>query len=63
MTGPRRLRVVVLALNTLGFAGYLYWLVARARHFMYAQEGVLYVLPCLLFVFVYLALYRIGRDA
>ncbi len=44
----------LVVLNTLGFLGYLYWLVFRAGSFMYSQEGVLYLLPCLPFFFIYI---------
>lgn len=49
---------VLLGLNTLGLLGYLYWLVSRAGEFMYSQDGILYLLPCIPFFFVYLTLLR-----
>lgn len=52
---------LILALNTLGLAGYALWLVFRASAIFYTQEGVLYLLPGLPFFFVYA--YLLGRDA
>ncbi len=51
---------MILALNTLGLAGYAIWLVFRATTIFYTQEGVLYLLPGLPFFFVYV--YLLGRD-
>jgi hypothetical protein len=53
-----RLEWAVLALNTAGFLGYLLWLVFKGHRIFYAQDGVLYLLPCLPFFFVYLYLLR-----
>lgn len=44
---------VVLGLNTLGFLGYLTWLAVRDDQIFYAQDGVLLLLPCIPFIFVY----------
>lgn len=53
-----RLGWAVLWVNSAGFAAYLFWLVFRARRIFYTQDGVLYLLPCLPFFFVYLFLFR-----
>jgi hypothetical protein len=61
-----RTELILLVLNTLGLLGYLFWLVFRAGAFMYTQEGVLYLLPCLPFFFVYFSIlhrYRASQDA
>lgn len=51
----RRARVWILVLNSLGFALFLAWLVSlREEPIMREQEGILYFLPCLPFLFVYL---------
>ena len=52
---------VLAVLNTLGFLGYLFWLVFKADSIMYTQEGVLYLLPCLPFFFVYFSLFQKKR--
>jgi len=48
----------VLILNTAGFIGYLAWLAKGQQRIFYTQEGVLYLLPCLPFFFVYAFLYH-----
>jgi len=54
MKGFRKLEIAVLVLNTVGFLGYLAWLVFASGRIFYTQEGVLYLLPCIPFFFVYL---------
>lgn len=50
-----RARIVILILNSLGFALFLAWLVSlREQPIMREQEGILYFLPALPFLFVYL---------
>jgi len=49
---------MVLALNKAGLMGYLFWLAFRSRRIMYAQDGVLYLLPCVAFFFVFAYLLR-----
>ncbi len=49
---------VVLAVNSLGLAAYLLWLVLGRRQMFYHPDGVLILLPCLPFFFVYLLLFR-----
>lgn len=44
---------VVLAVNTLGLLGYLVWLAVRDEKIFYAQDGILYLLPCIPFIFVF----------
>lgn len=45
----------VLALNTAGFALFLVWMVSlRDRAILREQDGILYFMPCLPFLFVYL---------
>lgn len=51
---PRRLRLVVLGLNTLALLLYLAWLAGTGRQILYRREGVLYLLPCIPLFFVYL---------
>lgn len=51
----RRARRWILVLNTLGFALFLAWLISlKGQPIMREQEGILYFLPCLPFLFVYL---------
>lgn len=47
------LSLFVLAVNTVGFLGYLSWLALRDDKIFYAQDGVLMLLPCIPFIFVY----------
>lgn len=50
-----RARIVILILNSLGFAFFLAWLISlREQPIMREQEGILYFLPALPFLFVYL---------
>lgn len=49
---------LVLAVNTVGFAAYLAWLVMGSERIFYTQDGVLFLLPCLPFFFVFVYLFR-----
>ncbi|MBR6021801.1 MAG: GNAT family N-acetyltransferase [Kiritimatiellae bacterium] len=50
-----RVRRLVVVLNTVGFALFLLWLFSLRDHaILREQEGILYYLPCLPFLFVYL---------
>lgn len=64
MSGVHRLRQALQWANGLGLLAYLYWLATRSQRLFYRADGVLYVLPCLLFVFVFLYLRHGGvrRD-
>ncbi len=53
---------LILLLNSAGFAAYLFWLAVGAGTIFDTQEGVLYVLPCIPFFFVYIYLFA-GRTA
>lgn len=59
----RRLHLAVLWLNTAGLLGYLLWLTFGQERIFYTQEGVLYLLPCLPFFFVFFVLLRSGKAA
>ena len=55
------MKYLIAAINTLGLLGYLYWLgFGPEQKILYSQDGILYLLPFLLFFFVYLCLFR-GR--
>ncbi len=58
----RRLHLAVLWLNTAGLLGYLLWLIFGQQRIFYTQEGVLYLLPCLPFFFVFFVLLRSGKS-
>lgn len=58
----QRLHNVILLLNSAGLLGYLYWLVFGHQRILYTQNGVLYLLPCLPFAFVYLFLVKQHRP-
>jgi hypothetical protein len=51
------LKRAVWILNTLGFIGYLAWLsTLDARATLRSQDGILYYIPCVPFLFVFLLL-------
>ena len=53
----RRVRRIALVLNAAGFAFFLWWLFTlRDSAILREQEGILYFLPCLPFLFVQLLL-------
>jgi len=58
MSKLTRFETVLVTLNSAGLLGYMFWLVFKAGSFMYNQEGVLYLLPCLPFFFVYFSLFQ-----
>ncbi|HRZ11267.1 MAG TPA: hypothetical protein P5567_02315 [Kiritimatiellia bacterium] len=57
---------LVATINTLGLLGYLYWVgFTPHKKILYSRDGIIYVVPFLLFFFVYLSLFRgqlRGRD-
>lgn len=59
----RALFYLVWWVNTIGFVGYLTWLAVRDDRIFYAQDGVLYLLPCIPFIFVYAYLAHAKRRA
>ncbi|MBU1909372.1 MAG: hypothetical protein KJ726_04925 [Verrucomicrobia bacterium] len=42
MSKRTSLEILVLIVNSIGFAGYLFWLVFRSTRIFYTQDGVLY---------------------
>lgn len=60
LTGLERL---VLAVNTAGFVVYLAWLVMGTERIFYTQDGVLFLLPCLPFFFIYVYLLRKRKQS
>lgn len=63
MTASLRLLNVVLVVNCAGFFGYLAWLAVRDDRILYAQDGILYVLPCVPFLFVFACISHARRRA
>ena len=60
----RRVRRIALVLNAAGFAFFLWWLFTlRDSAILREQEGILYFLPCLPFLFVQLLLTPRGTPA
>lgn len=53
-----KLEKAVFVINTAGLVVYLAWLMSGMQRIFYTQDGVLYLLPCLLFFFVYAFLFR-----
>lgn len=49
---------LILMLNTLGFCAYLLWLVIETKDLLFRQDAVLYFLPALVFIFIYIMLFR-----
>ncbi len=54
----RTLRGLVIVLNTVGLLGFLGWLMLSRERILYTQEGVLYLLPCLPFFFVFFYVFK-----
>ncbi|MCB1068921.1 MAG: hypothetical protein H7A43_01945 [Verrucomicrobia bacterium] len=48
-------RMLLIVLNTIGLALYIYWLATREDLILYSTAGVLYLLPCVPFIFVLIA--------
>lgn len=49
------LKRAILIFNSLGFAGYLVWLAQfNTSETMRTQDGILYYIPCIPFLFLYL---------
>jgi len=57
-----KLFLVVLLANTAGLLAYFFWLVFGEARILYTQDGVLFLLPCLPFFFVYFFLFRGGKQ-
>lgn len=54
----QRLRRIVLWVNTLGLLVFLAWLAWGGQRIFHTQNGIVYLLPCLPFFFVYVFLSR-----
>lgn len=52
---------ILLLVNAVGCLAYLSWLVMANKRIFYTQEGVIYLLPFLLFFFVFI--YIFGKPA
>lgn len=52
----RLLTRALLALNALGLLLYLYWLATGSEHLFRTADGVVQLLPCLFFLFVFIYL-------
>ncbi len=46
----------VWVLNTLGFIAYLAWLAGSHERILTEREGVIFLLPCVAFIFVFVFL-------
>ncbi|MDZ4198578.1 MAG: hypothetical protein U1E27_04740 [Kiritimatiellia bacterium] len=51
-----------LGINTIALAGYLVWLSETDVALWRGSEGLLYVWPLLIFFWVYIQIYRSGKD-
>lgn len=47
---------VVAAVNGAGFVGYLFWIAGRGRRIFFDPQGIIYLLPCVAFIFVFACL-------
>jgi Ca2+/Na+ antiporter len=56
MTRTDRARRWLLAGDGAGLVIYLFWLATRGERLFYHADGVIYLLPCILFLFVFLYL-------
>lgn len=56
MTPHRRILAIVWGVNTLGFIAYLVWLATSHERIMNSREGVVFLLPCVAFLFVFASL-------
>lgn len=61
MTGHARVTAAVWVLNTLGFIAYLVWLASSHERILTEREGVLFLLPCVAFIFVFVCLRAASR--
>lgn len=60
--GKHTLFLAVFLVNTAGLVAYLAWLVFGHPRIFYTQDGIVYLLPCLAFFFVYFFLFRGGQK-
>lgn len=51
-----RILAAVQAVNAIGFLAYLVWLATSHERIMNSREGVLFLLPCVAFLFVFACL-------
>lgn len=56
------LRLALVVLNCIGLALYVYWLGTREDLILYSTDGVLYLLPCVPFLFVLIAAWHVGHE-
>ena len=54
---------VVAVVNGGGFVGYLLWLAGRGRRVFFDPQGVIYLLPCVAFLFVFACLVNRASPA
>lgn len=59
-----KLKRWIFAVNALGFAGFLAWLASMSdRQILREQDGILYFLPCVPFLFVFVLLLEPKKKA
>ncbi len=58
-----RITTAVWVLNSLGFLTYLAWLATSHERILHAREGVVFLLPCVAFLFVFIYLRAAHRTA
>ena len=61
MKTQSRLVLAVKFINSVGFVAYLVWLATSHERIMYSRQGVLYLLPCVIFIFVFACLRPVPR--
>lgn len=47
---------VVAVVNGAGLVGYLFWIAGRGRRIFFDPQGIIYLLPCVAFIFVFACL-------
>lgn len=58
MKSDRLLKWLVIGINSLGLLGFIVWLMLSKERILYTQDGVVYMLPIVPFIFVYLFVFR-----
>lgn len=57
MNARTGLTALIWVLNSVGFVAYLAWLATCRERIMESREGVLFLLPCVVFLFVFASLW------
>lgn len=58
-----RITATIWVLNSIGFLAYLAWLATSHERILNAREGVVFLMPCVAFLFVFIYLRAAHRSA